>query len=274
MTAARPGPTKLEDLLGQIAASRDQAAFAELYSATKGKLFSTIVRIVKHWDIAEEILQEVYLRIWSNANSYRSSYGSPMTWMITIARNLAIDTVRRPTRESDAGDSVLETLPSQYPTAAETIEAAEDYRSVIAQHQKVLRALRTLDPVRGDLVIAAYIHGESREQLSKRTGVPVNTVKTWIRRALLEVEAILRNGEEEDETMFGRGRPLRRDVARSRRRRKPNPDPFADRDDLHQEAEAGNVHPALRTPPQAGQYKAGRRSVSPRLACATLANPP
>jgi RNA polymerase sigma-70 factor, ECF subfamily len=274
MANTDPGSKHLEQPLARIAIGKDQAAFAELYASTKGKLFSTIVRIVKHWDIAEEILQEVYLRIWSNANSYRSSYGSPMTWMITIARNLAIDTVRRPMRDSEADDSVLETLPSPDPTVVETIEAAEDYRSMIAQHQKVLRALRTLDPARGDLVIAAYIHGESREQLSKRTGVPVNTVKTWIRRALLEVEAILRNGEREDETMFGHGRPLRRDVARSRRRRKPNRDQFADRDDLHQETEAGNVHPALRTPPQAGQYKAGRRSVSPRLACATLANPP
>ena len=70
------------------------------------------------------------------------------------------------------------------------------------QQQRVLSALQSLNPVRRDLVIAAYIHGESRQQLSKRTGVPVNTVKTWIRRALLEVEAILRNTGEDKVIAF------------------------------------------------------------------------
>src|SRR4051812_25185509 len=64
MTAPRPGSTRLEDLLGQIASTKDQAAFAELYSATKGKLFSAIVRIVRRGDIAEEVIQDAYVRIW------------------------------------------------------------------------------------------------------------------------------------------------------------------------------------------------------------------
>ena len=198
MTAAESGSKKLEHLLAQIAARRDQAAFTELYSATKGKLFSTVLLIVKRRDLSEEVIQEVYVRIWLNANSYRPSSGSPMTWMITIARNLAIDMVRRPVLEIYSDDSVLLTLPSDCPTAVEVIEAAEGHRTAMEQQQKVLSALEALNPARRDLVIAAYIHGESREQLSKRAGVPVNTVKTWIRRALLEIEAILRNTEKEE----------------------------------------------------------------------------
>jgi RNA polymerase sigma-70 factor (ECF subfamily) len=193
---ARPGPTRLEDLLGQIAATRDQAAFAELYSATKGKLFSAVLRIVSRRDIAEEIIQEAYVRIWRNADSYRSSCGSPMTWMITISRNLAIDLVRRPVREVYSDESALLTLASDCPTAVEAIEAVEDNLAAIEQQRNVYCALQALDPARRDLVIAAYIHGESRQQLSRRTGVPVNTVKTWIRRALLEVETNLRNLEK------------------------------------------------------------------------------
>ena len=196
MTAARPGSTKLEDLLGQIAATRDQAAFAELYSVTKGKLFSAVLRIVRRWDIAEEIIQDAYVRIWRNANSYRSSCGSPMTWMITISRNLAIDVVRRPVREMYSDESVLLALASECPTAVEAIEAVEDNLTAIERQRNVYCALQALDPARRDLVIAAYIHGESRQQLSRRTGVPVNTVKTWIRRALLEVETNLRNMEK------------------------------------------------------------------------------
>ncbi len=193
MTAADFGSKRLETLLMRIAAEKDQAAFAELYSATKGKLFATVLMIVKRRDIAEEIIQDVYARIWSNAGSYRPSSGSPMTWMISIARNLAIDTVRKPAFEVCPDNSVLLGFPDDAPTAVELIEAAETDRILMDQQQRVLSALQSLSPVRRDLVIAAYIHGESRQQLSKRAGVPVNTVKTWIRRALLEVEAILKN---------------------------------------------------------------------------------
>lgn len=197
MTIAQSGSKNLEDLLARIAARKDRAAFAELYSLTKGKLFSTVFHIAGRWDLAEEIVQDAYVRIWLNANSYRSSAGSPMTWMITIARHLAIDLVRKPTREIDSDDSALLAIPSDLPTAIEAIEALEDQRNKIEQQQRVFDALQVLDPVRRDLLIAAYIHGESREHLSKRIGAPVNTVKTWIRRALLEVEASLRKVEKE-----------------------------------------------------------------------------
>jgi RNA polymerase sigma-70 factor (ECF subfamily) len=197
MIAAEAGSKALEQLLAQIAAARDQAAFAALYSATKGKLFSTVLLIVRRRDLAEDIIQDVYTRIWVNAHSYRASSGAPMSWMITIARNLAIDTMRRSVREIHADDAELQALPSDVPTPVETIEAAEDQRTVIEQQQKIFSALQALDPARRDLVIAAYIHGESREQLSKRAGAPVNTVKTWIRRALLEVQEILRNSENQ-----------------------------------------------------------------------------
>ncbi|HEX7565244.1 MAG TPA: sigma-70 family RNA polymerase sigma factor [Bradyrhizobium sp.] len=196
-TTADFGSKRLEYLLTQISAVKDQSAFAELYSATKGKLFSTVLMIVKRWDLAEEIIQDVYARIWSNAGSYLASSGSPMTWMITIARNLAIDMVRKPALETYPDDSILLELPDDCPSAVELIEAAETQRSAMERHQRVLSALQSLTPARRDLVVAAYIHGESRQQLSERAGVPVNTVKTWIRRALLEVEAILRNTGED-----------------------------------------------------------------------------
>jgi RNA polymerase sigma-70 factor (ECF subfamily) len=194
---AATGSRDLERLLAQIAATRDQAAFARLYSATKGKLFATVLLIVRRWDLAEDIIQEVYARVWLNAHLYRPSSGSPMTWMITIARNLSIDTVRKSAREIYADDAALLEVPSDGPTAIETIEAAEDQRTAIEQQQKILSALQALDPARRELVIAAYVRGESREQLSSRAGVPVNTVKTWIRRALLEVHAILHNTDKD-----------------------------------------------------------------------------
>lgn len=183
---------RLEHLLALIADHKDQGAFAELYTATRRKLFSTVILIVYRQDLAEEILQEAFVRIWSNAGAYRSSRGSAMTWMIAITRNIAIDYIRKPAREAQSDENVLLQLRSDDPSALEVIEAVEDQQTAIGQRQIALAALQALDPARRDLIIAAYIYGESREQLAKARGVPVSTVKTWIRRALLEVEATVR----------------------------------------------------------------------------------
>jgi len=185
---------RLEHLLALIATDSDQIAFAELYSATRRKLFSTVLLIVGRPDIAEEVLQEAFVRIWSNASAYRSSRGSAMTWMIAVTRNIAIDYVRKPTREGHSDETFLLQLHSDDPTA---LEAQEDQQKTICQQQIALSALQALNPARRDLVIAAYIYGESREQLAKARGVPVSTVKTWIRRALLEVEAFVTKAEQQ-----------------------------------------------------------------------------
>jgi len=188
---------RLEHLLALIATDSDQIAFAELYSATRRKLFSTVLLIVGRPDIAEEVLQEAFVRIWSNASAYRSSRGSAMIWMIAVTRNIAIDYVRKPTREGHSDETLLLQLRSDDPTALEAIEAQEDQQETICQQQIALSALQALNPARRDLVIAAYIYGESREQLAKARGVPVSTVKTWIRRALLEVEAFVTKAEQQ-----------------------------------------------------------------------------
>ena len=186
------GSEQLERLLSQMS-GKDEAAFEKLYSATKRKLFSTVLPIVKRRHLAEEVVQEAYVRIWLNATHYKPSLGSPMNWMITIARNLAIDMSRKPVREIQSDDSVLFGFPAEGPTALEAIEILEDQGNAFNPRLSVLYALLALDPTRRHLIIAAYIRGESRKQLSERYGVPVNTIKTWIRRALLETRASLQN---------------------------------------------------------------------------------
>ena len=170
-------------------AGRDEAAFEALYAATKRKLFSTVLPIVKQRHLAEEVLQEAYARIWLNAGRYSRSRGSPMVWMMTIARNLAIDVARKPAREIYSDQSLLSNFPAEGPTALESIEIREDEGDTIKLQRNIFSALDALEPTRRYLVIAAYIHGESRDRLSEKYGVPVNTIKTWIRRALLEVRA-------------------------------------------------------------------------------------
>jgi RNA polymerase sigma-70 factor (ECF subfamily) len=184
------GSNELECLLARMS-GRDEAAFERLYAATRRKLFSTVLPIVKRRHLAEEIVQEAYVRIWLNAASYRAALGSPMLWMIIIARNLAIDLARKPVREVVSDDSLLGNFPAEYPNPLEAIEISEDEADALMHQLKVQYALQTLDPARRRLIIAAYIRGESRKQLSVQYGVPVNTIKTWIRRALLEARASL-----------------------------------------------------------------------------------
>jgi RNA polymerase sigma-70 factor, ECF subfamily len=191
-SAVVSGSEELGRLLKRIAV-KDEGAFEKLYIMTKRKIFATVLPIVKRRHLAEEVVQEAYVRIWLNAAQYKPSIASPMVWMIAIARNLAIDMARKPVREMQSDDSVLFNFPADGPTALEAIEISEDQADAIMHQLNVLYALQALDPTRRHLIIAAYIRGESRKQLSEQYGVPVNTIKTWIRRALLETRVSLQN---------------------------------------------------------------------------------
>jgi len=184
---------ELERLLLRMS-GKDEAAFKKLYAATRRKLFTTILLLVKRRNVAEELLQEVYVRIWLNAAGYRPTLGTPMVWMITIARNLAIDAARKSAREVYADDAILNGFADDSPTALESIEMQEEQHDAVSNQHNIFVALQELDATKRHLVIAAYINGESRDRLSERYGVPVNTIKTWIRRALLEVRARLQTG--------------------------------------------------------------------------------
>jgi len=84
----------VSDLLRRVAA-RDKAAFSALYDVTSAKLYGVVVRILHRRDLADDVLQEVYIRIWERAVDYDAGKGSPITWMAAIARNRALDEVRR-----------------------------------------------------------------------------------------------------------------------------------------------------------------------------------
>lgn len=163
-------------------ARQDHAAFAALYEATKAKLFGIALTLTRRRDLAEDVLQEAYVRVWRHAARFDPARASPITWMATIVRNLAIDALRGPNAQPTEDESELLALPSPAASALQDIEQAEDRRRAVA-------LLNALDPMKRRLVIAAYLHGESREQLARRFGVPVNTVKTWLRRAILEMQA-------------------------------------------------------------------------------------
>ncbi len=173
----------LADLLGRIAA-RDAAAFSALYKATSAKLYGVVARILPRGDAAADALQEAYVRIWEKAGEFDPAKGSPLAWMATIARNRALDEVRRVRPGS------LEDLPESFEPAADEVDplAARERSEGLV---KLMNCLRSLDEEKRAVVLLAYYRGLSREALALRFGRPVPTIKTWLHRSLAQLRDCL-----------------------------------------------------------------------------------
>src|SRR5580658_7266055 len=155
----------LADLLSRVAA-RDATAFATLYKQTSAKLYGVIARILPRGDAGAEALQEAYVRIWEKAGDFDPAKGSPLAWMATIARNRALDEVRRVRPGS------LEDLPESFEPAADEVDplAARERSEGLV---KLLNCLHALDEQKRAVVLLAYYRGLSREALALRFGRPV-----------------------------------------------------------------------------------------------------
>ncbi len=171
----------------QETASNDRDAFRLLYDSSSAKLFGVILRIVKRQDLAEEILQEVYLIIWNKANSYNPSLGRPLSWMMTIARNKALDTLRGLEAKSQA----LEYSESDDAPIQSALRAVIPETLDTVDRMSLQSCLDEANEQARESVLLAYIHGFSRDELAARYSVPVNTIKTWLRRALIDLKNCL-----------------------------------------------------------------------------------
>jgi RNA polymerase sigma-70 factor, ECF subfamily len=180
MLDSRPQLTELLIRVG----SQDRAAFDMVYRATSAKLYGVVLRILRRHDVAQDVLQAAYVKIWIYAKDFDAARGSPIAWMVSIARNTALDEIRR------AAPISLEDTPAAYevhdplPLADQALEHSEDARRLAA-------CLDKLTPERRDLVRLAYLEGLSREELAQRTGSPVSTVKTWLHRSLKQLKDCL-----------------------------------------------------------------------------------
>jgi RNA polymerase sigma-70 factor, ECF subfamily len=186
---ARAGPASAgagDDLshLLRRAAARDSAAFAALYKQTSAKLYGVIARILTRSDVAADVLQEVYVRVWEKAGEFDPVKGSAVAWMATIARNCALDEVRRVRPAS------LEDQPESFEPAADDVDplAKRERSEGLA---RLIDCLQGLDEEKRAIVLLAYYRGSSREALAKRFGRPVATIKTWLHRSLAQLRDCL-----------------------------------------------------------------------------------
>lgn len=170
--------SEIESLIARVALG-DRAAFSRLYDAVAPKLLGVTLRVLDDRAGAEDAMQEAFVKIWRNADRYAVTGHSPMTWLITIARNTAIDRLRRRRPVEDV-DALADVLPDAGPCG----EAAAMARSEAAQ---IMQCLDELDPARREAVRGAYLDGRSYADLAAAHDVPLNTMRTWLRRSLLRL---------------------------------------------------------------------------------------
>jgi RNA polymerase sigma-70 factor (ECF subfamily) len=187
-TASRSNADSARDVLAErlIAAGRgDRAAFRALYEATSAKLFGACLRICSDREIAEDALQDAYIAIWKNAARFDRQRSSPITWLVAIARNRAIDRMRasgklaqaRPIEEAEA-------LPDPEIGADVGVERSQAF-------QQLEHCLGELEPRHAGLIRTAFWEGRTYDSLAESAGVPLGTVKSWVRRGLQRLRACL-----------------------------------------------------------------------------------
>ncbi len=163
----------------------NQSAFAELYRQASAKLYGVALRILKRQDWAEEVLQDSFINIWRHAAEYSVHKSAPMTWMISIVRNRALDLLRRPGLEiTQADESLIE--------AWEDSDAGPLDKLLKSKEAAALaRCLQQLESRQRQSIILAFYHGLTHAQLARHLQQPLGTVKSWIRRGLERLKRCL-----------------------------------------------------------------------------------
>jgi RNA polymerase sigma factor (sigma-70 family) len=183
MSASPAGRDDLNRLL-QHTGRNDQEAFAELYKRTSSKLFGVCLRMLRDRGEAEDVLQETYAAVWRRAASFDASRASAITWLVTLSRNKAIDRLRQHREQLLDDPEKLDVAVDEQPSPAADAEASQEYRRL--QH-----CLEELEPQQRSSVREAFFTGATYNELAIRCKVPIGTMKSWIRRSLMQLRKCL-----------------------------------------------------------------------------------
>ena len=174
----------LERLLARVAGG-DARAFELLYHATSAKLFGVCLRLLPERSDAEDVLQDAYAAVWRKAGQYDAAIASPISWLAMIAHNKAVDRLRADTGSRNA-------LPIEF--AEDVSDGAITAHAAVEQASEAQRldgCLGELDTRRRTLIRTAFFEGVTYEELAQRSGTPLGTVKSWIRRGLQQLRSCL-----------------------------------------------------------------------------------
>lgn len=167
--------------------SGDHAALGELYDATVPKLYRFTSFFVKDARDVEEVICDVYVKVWQDAEQYDATRGSVLAWLLTICRSRALDLCRRNRARAS---------PSESPVGLEGLVVDPEGPSAIERHTGLHQAMARLSPLRQRLLWLAFFEGLTHQDIARLTGLAVGTVKSHIRRALVTLRAALEGSDE------------------------------------------------------------------------------
>jgi RNA polymerase sigma-70 factor (ECF subfamily) len=178
-TDSLPPEIELAQLL-QRCAAQDTAAFRTLYDKTSPILFARLLRMLRRRSVAEEALQDVYVRIWQRAAQFEAHRGRALAWMVTIARYCAIDLMRRE-RMTLVSDDTLNEIPDESAAGSSAFEKPNNFDTCIGR----------LDDKTRQCLALAFVEGRSHDEIARITTNPLGSVKSWIRRGLISLKECL-----------------------------------------------------------------------------------
>lgn len=173
------------DALVVDVAKGDRSAFAEIYEAHSSLLFGICRQILKDEREAEDVAHDVFVSLWRAARTYDARKGSALTWLATMARNRAIDRLRELGQVHP--DGFVDTLKS----TPDSLPIPEDAADRSQEHDRLSECVSELSARDRSLIHTAFFQGQSYSELASRTGNPLGSIKTWIRRALIQLRTCL-----------------------------------------------------------------------------------
>jgi RNA polymerase sigma-70 factor (ECF subfamily) len=186
--AASASDAEITALLDRVA-RQDSSALQQLYLRTSSRLYGLALRVVRQPEAAEDVLQEAYLNIWRSAADFRATLSPPLVWMGLIVRSRALDVLRRQAARGQAQTQELDDA------LGETLVGAAADPQALSQASQQARALhaclRQLEHRQREVLSLAYLRDLSHGELAAQLGLPLGTVKSWIRRGLDQLRGCL-----------------------------------------------------------------------------------
>ena len=179
-TAAEPDAAELEALLVRCA-SRDASALEALYALVAPLLLAVLLKMLRRRDLAEDVLQDVFVKVWQQAGQFDRIRGRPLAWLIAIARYRAIDVQRSQRAVLALTEEHLETEPSL------RVAGGAESAAGLGLGATLLRCLELIAAPQRRCLTLAYQEGLTHGEIARAVGEPLGTVKSWVRRSLLSL---------------------------------------------------------------------------------------
>ena len=182
----------------------DRAAFATLYERTSSHLLAVVLRINRDRAQAEDILQEVYVNVWRAAASFDAAQSQPLTWLTSIARNRAIDSLRRSSTQPQfrtlvpGAEGTDREDESVYDTVADEAPGPLDLLSRAGEARSLATCMEKLSALQRQSVALAFYQGLSHAEVAEQLRQPLGTVKSWVRRALMTLKGCLESAVQRE----------------------------------------------------------------------------